>query len=197
MAAKDLIKYVLAEAAKSNVEKRKVGCVIVNAKGAIVAAGRNASFDDDETPDIHAEEMACEEFDDDGTGPYTAYVSQPPCPNCATMLLDTGVTNIEVVEEFLKFDGDKLRIDLVPPSAIKALAEVLTFGARKYKPNNWRNCADLSRYEAAFLRHILAYQEGEVHDQESGMPHLWHAMTNISFLIELDGKSKTKIEIVK
>jgi len=190
MAVKDIVKYVFSEAAKSNVEKRKVGCVITNAAGVIVAAGRNASFEDGETPDIHAEEMACEEFIDTGTGPYTAYVSQPPCPNCATILLDTGISSIEVVEEFMKFDGDKLRLDLIPPSATKALAEVLTFGARKYKPNNWKNCKDLARYEAAMLRHILAYQEGESHDSESGMPHLWHAMTNIAFLIELDKDSK-------
>ena len=193
MAIKDIIQYVFSEAAKSNVEKRKVGCVIVNVHGAIVAAGRNASFEEgEEKPDIHAEEMACEEFEDNNTGPYIAYVSQPPCPNCATILLDTGVSSIEVVEEFMKFDGDKLRPDLIPPSATRALAEVLTFGARKYKPNNWKNCKDLERYEAAMLRHILAYQEGESHDSESGMPHLWHAMTNIAFLIELDEKSNSK-----
>lgn len=195
MPAKDIVKYVLAEAAKSNVDKRKVGCVIVNRNGAIIAAGRNASFDDDETPDIHAEEMACDEFEDNGTGPYTAYVSQPPCPNCATVLMDTGITNIEVIEEFIKFDGDKLRYDLIPTSTTRAFAEVLTFGARKYKPDNWRNCEDLKRYEAAFLRHIQAYREGEYHDKESGMPHLWHAITNIAFLIELDGKSHKKIKI--
>ena len=191
MATKDIVKYVLAEAAKSNVEKRKVGCVITNAKGAIVAAGRNASFDD-ERPDIHAEEMACDEFEDNGTGPYTAYVSHPPCPNCATIILDTGISNIVIVEEFLKFDGDKLRIDLVPPSAIRAMAEVLTFGARKYKANNWRNCEDINRYKAAYLRHDLAWREGEIHDKESGMPHLWHMMTNLAFFIELDGKSNKK-----
>lgn len=195
MATKDIVKYVLAEAAKSNVDKRKVGCVIANANGSIVAAGRNACFEDGEQPDIHAEEMACDEFEDNDTGPYTAYVSQPPCPNCATILMDTGITKVEVVEEFIKFDGDKLRLDLIPPSSTLALAEVLTFGARKYKPNNWRNCEDLSRYEAAMLRHIQKYREGEIHDQESGMPHLWHAMTNMAFLIELDGQSKTKIDI--
>lgn len=194
MATKDIVKYVMAEAAKSNVEKRKVGCVIVNAAGSIMAAGRNAAFDDDVTPDIHAEEMACDEFTDNDTGPYTAYVSHPPCPNCATIIMDAGITKVEVVEEFMKFDSDKLRMDLVPPSANKALAEVLTFGARKYKPNNWRNNKDLSRYEASLLRHIQAYREGETHDPESGMPHLWMAMTNIVFLMELDGKSLDKTE---
>ena len=195
MASNNIIQYVLAEAAKSNVDKRKVGCVIVNSKSAIVAAGRNASFDeDDNRPDIHAEEMACDEFEDNDTGPYIAYVSQPPCPNCATILMDKGISKVEVVQEFIKFDGDKLRPDLVPTSCITGIAEVLTFGARKYKPNNWRNNTDLSRYEAAMWRHWLKYLEGEMHDKESGMPHLWHAMTNMAFLIELDGQSKTKIE---
>lgn len=196
MAVKDLAKYVLAEAAKSNVDKRKVGCIIVNKHCAIVAAGRNAKFEDD-TPDIHAEEMACSEFTDDGTGPYTAYVSQPPCPNCATTFIDNGVTNVEVIQEFVKFDGDKLRPDLIPVSATEALAEVLTFGARKYKPNNWRNCTDLGRYRGALGRHLLDYDKGETHDKDSGMPHLWHALTNIAFLIELDGVSKTKKKLKK
>ena len=191
MATKEIIKYVLAEAAKSNVEKRKVGCVITNNKGAIVAAGRNASFKD-ERPDIHAEEMACEEFEDKGEGPYIVYVTHCPCPNCATIILDNGITNIEVIEEFLKFDSSKLRMDLVPPSSTKALAEVIHYGARKYKPNNWRECRDLSAFEGALLRHISAYREGEIIDKESGMPHLWHAMTNIAYLIELDGKSNKK-----
>ena len=194
MATKDIGAYWLAEAAKSIVDKRKVGCVITDGKGAIVGVGRNASFDDDETPDIHAEEMAADDFEgrEDGVGPFTAYVSQPPCPNCASILMDAGVTSIEVVEEFIKFDGDKLRPDLVPASSTLALAEVLTFGARKYKPNNWRNCTDLARYKAAMERHLLAYKMGEIYDSESGMPHLWHAMTNIAFLIELDGKSDSK-----
>lgn len=184
----------MAEAAKSNVEKRKVGCVIVNGRGAIVAAGRNASYEDGETPDLHAEDMAVQELEDRDVddGPFKAYVTHPPCPDCAAKLLAAGVGQVEVVEAFMKFDGDKIRLDLIPPIAYRALGEVLTFGARKYKPNNWRNCKDLRRYEAAMLRHILAYQEGEIHDEESHMPHLWHALTNLVFIIELDDRNKAK-----
>lgn len=194
MPAEKIINYVFGEAAKSNVNKRKVGCVIVDRNEAIVAAGRNASFEEDDKPDIHAEDMACQEFVakdvEDVLGPFIAYVTHQPCPDCAMKLLDHGISKVEVVEAFLKFDGDKIRPDLIPASAFKALAEVLTFGARKYKPNNWKNCKDLDRYKAAMLRHIIAYQGGEIFDAESGMPHLWHAMTNIAFLIELDSKSK-------
>ena len=143
-----------------------------------------------------AQDMAVQEFlekdIDEDRGPFKAYVTHDPCPNCATVLLEAGISNVEVVEEFLKFDGDKLRPDLIPVSAMTALAEVLTFGARKYKPNNWRNCKDLDRYKGALMRHWMAYMAGESHDQESGMPHLWHLITNASFLIELDESQNDK-----
>ena len=40
---------------------------------------------------------------------------------------------------------------------------------------------------AALLRHLMAYQAGEVNDPESGMPHLWHVATNAAFLVVLGG----------
>lgn len=188
---KDLYKYVLGVAAKSNVEKRQVGCIIVNSVGEIVAEGFNV-----ETAAygvVHAEAAACKclianAFEYSASGPLKAYVTHPPCPNCAKLLLDHGITDVEVIEEFKKFDGDKVRYDLVPPSTTKALAEVLTFGARKYEPNNWKKCTELWRYEAAMLRHIEAYRSGEILDVDSGLPHLAHAMTNLAFLIELSPK---------
>ena len=112
------------------------------------------------------------------------YVSHQPCINCETALQTAGV-RYEVVEEFLKFDGDKLRYDLVPPSAIEAMAAVLTFGARKYKPNNWKNCQEPERYLAATLRHLEAFRKGEEQDADSGFSHLAHALTNIAFMLEL------------
>ena len=86
---------------------------------------------------------------------------------------------------FIKYDGGKLRYDLVPPAVIEELAKVITFGAEKYAPDNWRECNDLSRYEAAMMRHFQAYRMGEFHDEETGFPHLAHAMTNLAFLLEL------------
>ena len=64
----------------------------------------------------------------------------------------------------------------------KDLAEVLTFGARKYKPNNWRNCNDTGRYLAAAIRHGRAIIEGESTDSESGLKHKAHLATNLMFL---------------
>jgi len=172
----DIIKYVLAEASKSNVEKRKVGCVITDTLGTITGQGFNNSS-------THAEINAIASVNGEA---HKAWVTHPPCPECSKALIDAGVVDVEVVKEFIKFDGDKLRLDLIPPSAIRALGEVLTFGARKYKPNNWRECDDTSRYLAALLRHLLAYQEGECLDKDSGLPHLWHVLTNVAFLVELE-----------
>ena len=87
-----------------------------------------------------------------------------------------------------KYDTGKTRLDLLPPEAIRALGEVLTYGAEKYGPNNWRG-VEAERYEAALLRHWLAWREGEELDAESGLPHLWHVLCNAAFLVALE---KTK-----
>lgn len=187
MTNKEIISYVFSEAAKSNVEKRKVGCVIVDGNNEVIAKGYNRlGFDN--APDVHAEKAALAKLVATPVGPCTVYVSQPPCPNCAEYIIERlgTATKIEVVKEFMKFDGDKLRYDLVPPSAIKAMADVLTFGARKYKPNNWKECQEPERYLAALYRHLEAWRAGETHDQDSGFHHLAHAMTNLAFMLELN-----------
>jgi hypothetical protein len=83
-----------------------------------------------------------------------------------------------------KYDAGKLRYSLIPPKVTKALAEVLTFGASKYEPNGWKYLDNAEeRYMDALLRHIEAHRSGIVTDDESGLPHLWHAITNLAFLI--------------
>ena len=93
-------------------------------------------------------------------------------------------------EAGVKLDLGKLRYDLVPTSAMKGLAEVLTFGANKYTPNGWKAVPDaVERYYAALQRHLVAWRDGEKVDQESGLPHLSHALTNVAFLLELNESS--------
>jgi hypothetical protein len=84
----------------------------------------------------------------------------------------------------LRFNAGKPRIDLVPTSAVLALAEVLTVGAEKYKERNWEMGMDHSICYASAMRHLLKYWSGEDLDSESGKPHLAHVLTNIAFLIE-------------
>ena len=64
-----------------------------------------------------------------------------------------------------KFDGGKLQYGLVPPLALKATVEILTFGAEKYEPDNWKHVPDSKRrYFDAMQRHLWAWKEGEQND---------------------------------
>ncbi len=183
-----IVSYVLGLAAKSNVEKRQVGCVILDETGVIVAEGYNLSVEGE--PDIHAEAMACEELAAKGLHGAVAYVSHPPCPNCAKILNLHGINEIHVVEAFMKFDSDKIRYDLVEPEFLKGIAEALTFGAKKYKPNNWKNCEDPNRYYAAAMRHLEAVRLGEFTDNETGLSHVILAATNMMFYHHFMAKRK-------
>jgi len=88
-----------------------------------------------------------------------------------------------------KHDSDKPRYDLLPPIAIDYMAKVLTFGAKKYKPEGWRTVENaIPRYQAALLRHSFAMLRGEVLDPESGLPHAAHAMCCAAFITELQGE---------
>lgn len=88
-----------------------------------------------------------------------------------------------------KDDKGKLRYSLIPWQVLEGLASVLTFGAKKYAPNNWKVLVDPEeRYEDAMWRHIMEYKKGERLDSDSKLPHLWHAVTNLAFLIYFDIK---------
>lgn len=83
-----------------------------------------------------------------------------------------------------KFDQEKPRIDLVPSVLITEVAKVLGFGADKYEANQWREGTDWNRFYAAAMRHLLAWNEGETNDPESGINHLSHAACSLGFLLE-------------
>lgn len=86
-----------------------------------------------------------------------------------------------------KDDGDKLRYDLLPLEAERLVVAVLTYGAQKYAPDNWRVVPDArARYHAAARRHLAAWASGEKLDPESGHPHLAHAVCCLMFLLEND-----------
>jgi len=92
--------------------------------------------------------------------------------------------------EFKKFDQDKPRTELIPPSAILEVAKVLAFGAKKYSDDNWKKCENNKRYLGAALRHIFQYESGEMIDNETGLSHLSHAVASLLFALELDKMDK-------
>lgn len=84
----------------------------------------------------------------------------------------------------VKYDGGKPDWSLVPLHVVEYIAKVMTFGAQKYARDGWKSLPDFeNRYLAALLRHLVAYQNGEVTDPESGLPHLAHVLTNATFLL--------------
>jgi hypothetical protein len=96
-----------------------------------------------------------------------------------------------------KADQEKTRMDLIPAWVLEALGRVLTYGAKKYAPDNWKQVAEgKDRYYSALLRHLLAWRSGESIDSESKLPHLWHVLCNVVFLVyfsdctppQMDGK---------
>ena len=92
-----------------------------------------------------------------------------------------------------KYDSGKPKLYLLPPKSINEVGKVLTFGAEKYDPHNWRKVDDLhNRYSSAALRHIFAHIDGEDADEETGLSHLAHAICCLMFKLEdeLIGKSE-------
>ena len=89
-----------------------------------------------------------------------------------------------------KLDQGKRQPRLMPIGPLLAIVDVLTFGAKKYAPDNWKHVPDATeRYTDALLRHVFAWMDGERLDPESGLHHLGHAGCCVLFLLwlELEG----------
>ena len=93
------------------------------------------------------------------------------------------------LKEGTKYDSGKPRMDLLDSYAMIQLAEVLTFGAKKYAAHNWRKGINKSRLIAALLRHTFAYLGGQDKDEETGLSHIAHAMCCCMFLLGLESRT--------
>jgi predicted HAD superfamily Cof-like phosphohydrolase len=124
--------------------------------------------------------------------PRAEGVAEPPVPLQGQVKLQGGSASWKFEEgapaprkgEGVKHDQGKPRMELLPLDALTEVARVLTFGAVKYGPDNWRRLADLQpRYAGALLRHLAAWQRGEADDPETGLPHLAHAACCALFML--------------
>lgn len=193
----------LKAAANSTSLKRKVGAAGLTNTGRIVTgwnhlyiSGQGSMFDEpcedkdgntiDESSTYvrHAEVHMLSNVANDEKLVEVA-ITHPPCVNCLSLLNASGVSEFEVVQDFLKFDDRKLRYDLMPPWGYEEVVKGLTVGAKKYKPNNWRLVDDTDRYVAAAMRHIEAHRKGELIDEETGCLHTALAAINLIFITDL------------
>lgn len=98
----------------------------------------------------------------------------------------------------IKHDSEKIRMDLLPFEALEAVAEVLTFGAKKYTDNSWQTIENGdARYRAAMLRHLAARMRGEARDAESGLLHAAHMATNALFVLWFELQKEKENGITK
>lgn len=93
-----------------------------------------------------------------------------------------------------KLDGNKIRPELVFrgfANALKAVAEVATYGANKYSADGWRHVENgEQRYTDALYRHLLEQHLGIELDDESELSHLAHAAWNALAILELHLKKQ-------
>lgn len=102
----------------------------------------------------------------------------------------------ELAQGAVKYDADKVRMDLIPPEAMFALSEILTFGSNKYAARNWEKGMPWGRVFAALMRHMWCWWGGAApttrsflfddFDAETGRSHLWHALCCIVFLVTFE-----------
>lgn len=89
-----------------------------------------------------------------------------------------------------KYDGEKLRYDLLPMECLEEIVKVYTFGAVKYGENNWQGLSNFEdRYYGALLRHLAAWRKGEKIDGESGLFHIAQVAWNAFALLWHDLRS--------
>lgn len=89
-----------------------------------------------------------------------------------------------MADRALRFNAGKNRLDLVPHSLIENVGHVMTFGATKYAPNNWRLGMEWSKCIGSLKRHLNEFERGVDIDPETGCLHMAHIATNAAFLIE-------------
>lgn len=91
----------------------------------------------------------------------------------------------------IKYDKEKSRWDLLPWKQLSDVVDILTFGAKKYSDDNWKNINNhKQRYFSAAMRHLTAWFCGEKNDSESGKSHLAHVICCLLFLMWFDDNEK-------
>lgn len=84
----------------------------------------------------------------------------------------------------VKYDGGKLRFDLIPVWPLEELALVFTVGAQKYADRNWEKGLKWSRVYSALQRHLTAFWGGEEVDEETELFHVAQAAWGCFVLLE-------------
>lgn len=127
-------------------------------------------------------------------------MTQSPCGGCVNFNRWVSMNFLDNVDDTpvtrtiqsppisgVKYDSDKPKWSLLPFRALKEVVDVLTYGAKKYAPDNWKKVPNAKqRYIDAGFRHFTTYASGEKLDSETGKSHLAHAMCCLLYLLAFE-----------
>lgn len=77
------------------------------------------------------------------------------------------------------------RMDLIPPSVLFSLGEVLAYGTKKYAPDNWKKVPATDHYNHVLI-HLAAWKAGDASDDHAG-----HALCRMAMFYEMQRVEKT------
>lgn len=82
--------------------------------------------------------------------------------------------------KMLRYDSGKPNWTLIDFKTIEPMVRVMEYGATKYQEGNWKLPPNDPKQplQSAF-RHLIALVSGEEIDEESGVSHAGHVMTNM------------------
>lgn len=130
----------------------------------------------------------------------------PVCRSFGTYSLDDTAEVIEKCRELdkqsqeqlvaIKNDAGKPDMTLVTYAMLEDAVKVLMFGEKKYARFNYRNPSPgfEQRLLAAVMRHMTKANGGEELDDESGLPHLAHALATLLMVFDRRAHVKEKKE---
>jgi hypothetical protein len=162
-----------------------------SAKDAFVAKAANAMVDfEDSHVSYECRDKdctMCKGLMEEGTGRLaTMYDHDTDAPHQGIAGILTG-GEVRVTDP--KTGGQKgkklAQLGAIDPASLLELAKVAGYGQAKYARFNYLKGFDWSLLIDALYRHLLAFQNGEELDPESGLSHAahvaWHALALVSF----------------
>lgn len=90
------------------------------------------------------------------------------------------VSRKEAISIGIKHDQGKVDYTHIPKQAMDAMGEALTYGAKKYSADNYREGLSVRRQVAAALRHIYQFLDEGNFDSDSGCRHIGSALASLA-----------------